>query len=67
MPQVPHKRNSLLPWYIGILLILASVIFVGYQMIATSCPAPTGIEVGVLVFIPVIYLVLMYLTFKSQD
>lgn len=50
----------------GIVLVLAAVIFVGYRMWATSCPAPTIIEVGVLTVIPIVYLVLMYLTFVSQ-
>ena len=67
MAQSPHQRNRLTPWYIGAAIILASVIYVGFQMSATSCPAPTGIEIGVLIIIPVVYLVLMYLTFKSQD
>jgi tellurite resistance protein TehA-like permease len=55
-----------MPWYIGIVVILAAVIFVGYRMWETSCPAPTIIEVGVLTIIPVVYLVLMYLTLVSQ-
>ena len=29
------------PWYIGLLIILAAVIFVGYRMWAGNCPAPT--------------------------
>jgi hypothetical protein len=59
-------RNRLMPWYIGIVVILAAVIWVGYQMWATSCPAPTFIQIGVLTVIPVVYLALMYLTFVSQ-
>jgi hypothetical protein len=55
-----------MPWYIGMIIIFAAVIFVGYQMWAGSCPAPTIIELGVLTVIPVVYLVLMYLTFVSQ-
>jgi hypothetical protein len=55
-----------MPWYIGIVVILAAVIFVGYRMWATSCPAPTIIEVAVLTVIPVVYLVLMCLTLVSQ-
>jgi hypothetical protein len=59
-------NGRLVPWYIGIVLVLAAVTFVGYQMWATSCPAPTIIEIGVLTVIPVVYLVLMYLTLISQ-
>jgi hypothetical protein len=60
------QNHRLLPWYIGIALTLAAVIFVGYRMWAVNCPAPTFIEIGVLTVIPIIYLVLMYLTFISQ-
>lgn len=66
MAQVAPRNNRLMPWYIGIVVILAAVIFVGYRMWETSCPAPTIIEVGVLTIIPVVYLVLMYLTLVSQ-
>jgi hypothetical protein len=67
MDQSAQKRNRLTPWYIGLLIILAAVIFVGYRMWAGGCPAPTLIEVGVLTVIPVVYLTLMYLTFVSQE
>jgi hypothetical protein len=67
MDQASQKRNRLTPWYIGLVIILATVIFVGYRMWAGNCPAPTLIEVGVLTVIPIVYLVLMYLTFVSQE
>jgi hypothetical protein len=67
MDQAGQKRNRLRPWYIGLVMILAAVIFVGYRMWAGNCPAPTLIEVGVLTVIPVVYLALMYLTFISQE
>jgi hypothetical protein len=66
MEHASRRRNRLTPWYIGIVIVLASVIFVGYRMWAGSCPAPTAIEVGVLTVIPIVYLALMYLTFTSQ-
>jgi hypothetical protein len=62
-----QKRNRLRPWYIGLVIILAAVLFVGYRMWAGGCPAPTIIELGVLTVIPAVYLVLMYLTFVSQE
>ena len=67
MDQSLQKRNRLTPWYVGIFVIFAAVIFVGYRMWAGNCPAPTIIEVGVLTVIPIVYLVLMYLTFTSQE
>lgn len=66
MAQIAPGDHRLMPWYIGMIIIFAAVIFVGYQMWAGSCPAPTIIELGVLTVIPVVYLVLMYLTFVSQ-
>jgi hypothetical protein len=66
MAKAAPSNHRLMPWYIGIVIILAAVIFVGYQMWATSCPAPTFIEIGVLTVVPIVYLVLMYLTFVSQ-
>jgi hypothetical protein len=59
------KRNRLTPWIAGAVMIVAAVLYVGYRMWVTNC-APLGIELGVLTVIPVIYLVLMYLTFVSQ-
>ena len=59
-------RNRLTPWYIGIAIIIASVFYIGYRMFVVGCPAPTLIELGVLIIIPLVYLVLMYLTLTSQ-
>ena len=61
------RRNRLLPWYIGIAIIIAAEIIVGYQMFYVGCPAPVLLEVAMLIVIPVVYLVLMYLTFVSQE
>ena len=61
------SRNRLMPLYIGMAVILMAVLYVGYRMASNGCPAPTIVEFGVLVIIPVVYLALMYLTLKSQD
>lgn len=61
-----HRRNPLVSWYIGLVLILACVIGVGWQMHVSQCMAPLGAQLIILVAIPVIYLALMYLTLKSQ-
>lgn len=66
MAQIATRNGRLTPWYIGILIVLAAVIFVGYRMWSTACPAPSIIEIGVLTVIPAVYLVLMYLTLVSQ-
>jgi hypothetical protein len=61
------RRNRLLPWYIGIAIIIAAEIIVGYQMFYVGCPAPVLLELAMLTVIPVVYLTLMYLTFVSQE
>ncbi len=66
MPQA-RKRNPLLPWFIGIVIVVLADAWVAYRMFATGCPAPGIAEVLVVVVIPVVYLGLMYLTLKSQD
>ncbi|MCF8478696.1 MAG: hypothetical protein K9G60_16835 [Pseudolabrys sp.] len=60
------RRNRLLPWNIGLVIILAAVSYVGYQMFYVGCPAPLGVELIVLAVVPLVYLALMYLTFVSQ-
>lgn len=60
------RRNRLLPWYIGMAAIFAAVAYVGYQMFFVGCPAPTIVELIVLLVIPAVYLGLMYLTLVSQ-
>jgi hypothetical protein len=62
-------RNPLLPWWIGLAIILAAVIYVGYQFTTLECGAGTA---GFLAFIvlgvvPAVYLSLMYLTLKSES
>ena len=61
------RRNRLLPWFIGLIVVAFAVAYVGYQMFFVGCPAPTFVELIVLLVIPVVYLGLMYLTFVSQE
>ena len=61
------RRNRLLPWYIGITIVIAAEIYVGYQMFYVGCPAPVLLELAMLIVIPAVYLGLMYLTFVSQE
>jgi hypothetical protein len=60
------KRNPLLPWFIGIAIVLVADFWIAYRMYATDCPAPGFIETLIIVVLPAVYLGLMYLTFKSQ-
>jgi hypothetical protein len=61
------RRNRLLPWYIGIGIILVAEVILAYQILYGGCPAPVLLGMAMLVVIPVIYLTLMYLTFVSQE
>jgi hypothetical protein len=61
------RRNRLMPWYIGIAIVIAAEIYVGYEMFYVGCPAPVLLELAMLVVIPLVYLGLMYLTFTSQE
>ena len=65
--QMPDQRNRLLPWYIGLVIILAAVAYVGYQFYATKCQATGLAGFLVLIVLPAVYLALMYLTLRSQD
>ncbi len=64
--QMPDKRNRLLPWYIGLVIIVAAVAYEGYAFWATKCQAPGGAVFEVLIVVPAVYLALMYLTLRSQ-
>jgi hypothetical protein len=63
----PRKRNALLPWWIGIVILALADLWVAYRMFAQDCPAPGLVEAAVVIVIPAVYLSLMYLTLKSQD
>ncbi len=67
MAQARRRRDPLLPWWSGLLIILAAVGFVGYRMWATDCQLQGPLVFGVLAIVPIVYLALMFLTFISQD
>ena len=60
------RRNPLMPWIIGAIIIAIVDIYIAYLFFATECQAPGIAQFLVLVAIPVVYLALMYLTLKSQ-
>jgi hypothetical protein len=68
MAQAPsHRRNPLLPWWIGLVIIAAAVGYVAYRFSCADCGEFGGLlEFLVLGVVPVVYLILMYLTFRSQ-
>lgn len=60
------RRNPLMPWIIGAIIIAIVDIYIAYLFFATECQAPGIAQFLVIVVIPVVYLALMYLTLKSQ-
>lgn len=63
---ITASRNALTPWYIGLVIIAIVDAYIGYQFFATRCEAPALAQFLVVGMVPAIYLVLMYLTFRSQ-
>jgi hypothetical protein len=63
-----RHRSPLLPWWIGLAVIAAAVVYLSYEFAGLECgPVGAGLlAFGVLGVIPAVYLILMYLTFKSQ-
>jgi hypothetical protein len=60
------RRNPLLPWFIGMVVIAIADIYVAYSFYSSNCQVPGLARLMVLVAMPGVYLALMYLTFKSQ-
>lgn len=56
-----------MPWCIGLIVILAGMIFFGFWRWASSFGVSLGLDLIALVLMPVVYLVLMYLTLTSQE
>lgn len=65
--QRQGRYNPLVSWLIGAAIILAADIWVIQRMFATDCPAPGFVEAIVVLVMPVVYLVLMYMTLRPRD
>ena len=60
------RRNPLLPWIIGLIIIVMADIYIAYLFYTTQCQAPAIAQFLVVIVVPAVYLILMYLTFRSQ-
>jgi hypothetical protein len=61
---IPRKR--LLPWVIGLVIIVAAIGAAAWLLSVSSCGAPVATIALVLLVMPAVYLALMYLTLTSQ-
>lgn len=60
------KRTPLLPWYIGVAIILVADLWEASRLFSAACQAPDLVAPGVVIVIPAVYLAPMYLNFRSQ-
>lgn len=69
MPSASRRRvgGSSPPWLIGLVLVLASVLYAGWEIVSGGCAAPGAALVVALLVMPTVYLALMYLTLTSQE
>lgn len=65
MPK-QRRRHPMLAWWIGLVIVLAAIVFAAYRFACMECAPPGFIEFMVLGIVPAVYLGLMYITFKSQ-
>lgn len=61
-----RTSRNLVPWYVGIIIVLLAVVYTGYHVVIEECAPPAFYMLAVLVVIPIVYLSLMYFTFTSQ-
>jgi hypothetical protein len=61
------RRNRLMPWNVGLVVILAAVGFAVWQVLSGGCAAPPAALVIALVVMPAVYIALMYMTLTSQE
>lgn len=62
------RRKRLMPWVIGLGLILVALAYALWQVLAGHCGAtPPAVLVIALLVMPAVYLGLMYLTLTSQE
>lgn len=60
------RRKPLLPWIIGLIVVVAAEAYLAYVFFGTACSAPALAQFVLLIVLPGVYLVLMYLTLTSE-
>jgi hypothetical protein len=68
MADQKRPRNPMLPWWIGLVIILIAIAIAAYPFWCLDCGGMSGVlAFFVLGVIPVVYLTLMYITLKDQS
>ena len=66
MANGTSSRNPMTAWWIGLVIILAAVAYAAFRFACLECGPAGFLEFMILGIVPLVYLVLMYLTLKSQ-
>lgn len=67
MANQSRRRHPLLPWWIGLIIILAAIGYAAFRFSCDDCGAAALPEFLVLAAVPLVYLTLMYLLFRGQS
>jgi hypothetical protein len=68
MTDQKQPRNPMLPWWIGLVIILIAIAIAAYPFWYLDCGPMSGVlAFFVLGIIPLVYLTLMYITLKGQS
>jgi hypothetical protein len=60
-------RKPIAAWVIGLVVITAIELYLAYTFFGSACSAPVLAQLMVLIALPGVYLLLMYLTLRSND
>jgi hypothetical protein len=67
MVERKRARNPLMPWWIGLVIIIVTVIYAAYRFSCLECGPPSiFLLVVILGIMPAVYLALMYITLKDE-
>jgi CHASE2 domain-containing sensor protein len=60
------RRKRRTAWFIGAAIVVVGALIAAYEMFVVGTPAPTFVELIVLIGVPGIYLALMYLSLTRK-
>lgn len=62
--EMPKKGRR--AWFIGAGIVVAGVLIAAFEMFVVGTPAPTFVELMILVGVPAVYLSLMYVSLTKN-